>query len=421
MNLLDFCKQNGDISLYGYGVYGHIIKKYLEDNQISISSIIISDNQETVKEAGVHIPVFHLSEWIENYTSGYPGILITVSEIYQDEIISNLRSKGISQYYVVPNSYVDIRKIGIIDTTVGVINHGNEIIMQAVYKHLLPLYEKDFLYKFHSLDDFGLFSMKFMRRCQYIFVGGTNALNSCMDHERYLGINDKNAESIRNKIVLCGVGWLRYEEAPNSYTRKLLQEVLSCDFLHSVRDSYTEKKLRSMGIENVVNTGCPTIWGFTQEHCKQIPTQKAEQVLLMLTPNNYKQDTDIVQIVRNNYKKIFFWVQGDADYSYIKALCPEAVQVPSQLSALEDFLKRHKKIDYVGTRLHGGIKCLQNKKRSIIVAIDNRAIEMKKDFNLPIVLPEEKGDLEKIIQGEFKTEVHLPKDNIRKWLSQFMR
>lgn len=421
MDLLSFCRQNNRLSIYGYGVYGHILKRYLEDNHIEIVSIIVSDDQKIIEEKGLNIPIYHLSEWMEIYAEERPGVLVTVSEIFLQDVISNLKIREISRYFVVPTRYFDIRKVGIMDTTVGVINHGNEIIMQAVYKYLLPLYEKDFVYKFHFLDDFGMFSMGFMRRCQYIFLGGTNALNSRMNYEKYVGINDKNLENIKNKIILLGVGWLCYEEEPNSYTQKLLQEVLNCDFLHSVRDSYTEKKLKGIGIDNVINTGCPSIWGFTEEHCKKIPTQKAEQVLLMLTPNNYVQDEDIVRVVRKNYKKIFFWVQGDADYSYIRALCPEAIQIPSQLSKLEDFLKKHKKIDYVGTRLHGGIKCLQYKKRSIIVAIDNRAIEMKKDFNLPIVLPEEKGDLEKIINGELITDIHLPNDNIRKWLSQFVK
>ena len=42
-------------------------------------------------------------------------------------------------------------------------------------------------------------------------------------------------------------------------------------------------------------------------------------------------------------------------------------------------------IDYVGTRLHAGIRALQHKKRTIIIGIDNRAIEKAKDFNLTVI------------------------------------
>lgn len=421
MELIDFCKKNKQLSLYGYGVYGHIIKRYLEDNHFKIVSIIISDDQKVIEEKGLNVRIYHISEWMEIYRREYPGILIAAGEIAQKDMIANLQMRGISNYFIVPDSYVDIRKIGVMDTTVGVFNHGNEIIMQAVYKYLLPLYERDFVYKFHSLDDLGMYSVEFIKRCKYVFFGGTNALNSYMDIERYIGINEKNVECIKNKLILCGVGWFRYEKSPNSYTKRLLKEILHCDFLHSVRDSYTEKKLKAIGITNVINTGCPTMWELTSEHCKQIPTKKARQALIMLTPYANSHDADIVRAVRKYYRKIFFWAQGDTDYSYIRALCPEAIQVPSQLSELDAFLKRHKNIDYIGTRLHGGIKCLQHKKRSIIVAVDNRAIEMKKDFHLPIVLPEEVGLLEKIIEGDVITEVHLPEKNIKKWLSQFVQ
>ncbi|TOG81065.1 capsular biosynthesis protein, partial [Vibrio parahaemolyticus] len=42
-------------------------------------------------------------------------------------------------------------------------------------------------------------------------------------------------------------------------------------------------------------------------------------------------------------------------------------------------------VDYIGTRLHGGVRALQKKVRTLILAIDNRAWEKKKDFNLPVV------------------------------------
>ena len=79
----------------------------------------------------------------------------------------------------------------------------------------------------------------------------------------------------------------------------------------------------------------------------------------------------------------------------------------------------NEKIDYVGTRLHVVIKCLQHKKRTIILAIDNRASEMKKDFNLPVILPEDVEKLNEAIHGEYLTDIHIPEENIEKWVQQF--
>lgn len=408
---------NRKLSIYGCGKYGYLLKGILEEKHRKVTSFIVSDEQK-IKDSG-KIPCYTLLQWKNKYISKNHGILISVSDFYQDEIIMNLEAEQIKNYFVVLEQDINIKNIGVMDTTVGAINHGNEIIMQAVYKYLKQVYKKDFIIKFPFLDDFGQYSIKFMEDCKHIFLGGTNALNSKMNIEKYIGVNDINMNSLHNKLILMGVGWLRYESNPNFYTQRILNCILNKEILHSVRDSYTEKKLKSIGIKNVINTGCPTIWGLDEKHCKDISTTKSDEVIIMLSARNANQDVETIKIIKKNYRKIYFWVQSAIDYSYIKSLCPEAIQIPSELSDLEKFLDIHKNIDYIGTRLHGGIKCLQYKKRSIIIAIDNRAIEMKKDFNLPIILPGEIKQLNTIINGELITDIHLPKNKIKKWLNQF--
>lgn len=417
MKLWDFCKKNQEISIYGCGKYGNLLKEFLDEKNVKIKSFIISDGQ--IKKENYGISSCFLSEWKRKYRQQNHGILIAVSKFFQEEIIANLEAENIKNYFVISEQDMEIKNIGVMDTTVGAVNHGNEIIMQAVYKYLKLAYEKDFIIKFPFLDDFGPYSIKFMEDCKYIFLGGTNALNSKMNVEKYIGVNEKNLDSLYNKVILMGVGWLCYESNPNFYTQKILNVILNKEILHSVRDSYTENKLKSIGVNNVINTGCPTIWGFDEEHCKTIPTGKSDEVIMMLTPRQMEQDVAIVKAIRENYKKIYFWIQSPWDYHYIKSLCPEAIQISSELVDLENFLETHKKIDYVGTRLHGGLKCLQHRKRTIIIAIDNRAIEMKNDFHLPVILPEEVEQLDDKINGDFITDIHLPKENIIKWLRQF--
>ena len=75
--------------------------------------------------------------------------------------------------------------------------------------------------------------------------------------------------------------------------------------------------------------------------------------------------------------------------------------------------------DFVGTRLHGGMRALQKKRRAIIIGIDNRAIELNRDFNIPVLNQEKIAGLPELIESEFETKVHLNTENIRKFLSQF--
>ena len=69
--------------------------------------------------------------------------------------------------------------------------------------------------------------------------------------------------------------------------------------------------------------------------------------------------------------------------------------------------------------MHGGIRALQHKKRSLIIGIDNRAIELNKDFNLPVLDQKDINKLEDVINSSFSTEIFLPIQNIKKFLSQF--
>ena len=77
-------------------------------------------------------------------------------------------------------------------------------------------------------------------------------------------------------------------------------------------------------------------------------------------------------------------------------------------------------LDYIGTRLHGGIYAMRHGKRAIIIAIDERAREINQGNNLNCI---EKSDvpttLEKMIYSEFSTEIIMPFKEIKKWKDQF--
>ena len=222
--------------------------------------------------------------------------------------------------------------------------------------------------------------------------------------------------------ILMGVGWHQYSKRTNLYTKMLYKKILSKEYMHSVRDEYTKNKLEEIGIKNVINTGCPTLWGLTREVCQEIPKTKSKSVVFTLTDynQNLKKDKEMIKILRNNYDEIFFWLQGIGDYEYLKELNElDNIKIISPNIGDYDKILRNNEIDFVGTRLHGGIRALQNKRRTIIVSVDNRANELNKNYNIPIVQREKIDTLEQKINGLWETNINLPIERIEEWKSQF--
>lgn len=166
-------------------------------------------------------------------------------------------------------------------------------------------------------------------------------------------------------VILIGVGTQSYNQKINLYTRLAYKYMFNSDFFHSVRDSYTEKKLKEIGIKNVINTACPTMWMLTSEHCQQIPKVKGENAVFTLTDYkpNICRDTYMISTLVKNYNTVYFWPQGYGDMDYFKSLNikNEIKIIPSTLSDYDNLLKNND-VDFIGTRLHGGMRALQQKK-----------------------------------------------------------
>ena len=77
-------------------------------------------------------------------------------------------------------------------------------------------------------------------------------------------------------------------------------------------------------------------------------------------------------------------------------------------------------IDYVGTRLHAGIRAIQKKRRALVLSIDNRASEISNDIGMNVVPREDIEKIEFFITNEQKTSIKIPHKNIEAWKAQFM-
>lgn len=311
----------------------------------------------------------------------------------------------------------------IFDTSIGSSNLGDLIIMDAVNKEIDCLFSDSMILRSSTHMKMGRETYKMVLGSDLCFVGGTNLISSAMQWHWQWRINFIDSIFVNN-IILLGVGWWQHQGKPNLYTSMLLKRVLDGKYLHSVRDSYTEKRLLSAGIKNVVNTGCPTLWSLDEKHCQEIPHKKGDSVLFTLT--DYKKDATsdrlFIDLLQKKYETLYFWPQGLNDQKYLKSLGFDSgirIVSPSLKSLDEILLDQSIALDYVGTRLHGGIRALQSQRRSIIIGIDNRASEKAKDFNLAVVPRGDIQALEEMIGSSFETAIKLPYHNIQKWKDQF--
>ena len=313
-------------------------------------------------------------------------------------------------------------KITLFDTAVCTENLGDFIIMDAVRDHMNEIFPEAMILHTATHEKISRPTYSMVKQSDFSFVGGTNLISSNMNRYNQWKVNLIDGLFLKD-IILMGVGWWQYQNAANAYTRKLLKSVLNHEVLHSVRDSYAEMMLKKAGFNNVINTSCATMWCLNEAYCQAIPANKSEVVVATLTDYNKdaKNDFALIELLSKSYKKVYIWPQGSGDVEYINQLGVSkfAAVLPPKLRAYNAILENEESIDYVGTRLHAGVRALQKKRRSIILGIDNRGFEKAKEFNITVCPRDDLIKLKQIIDSDFKTQINLPTENIIRWKSQF--
>lgn len=309
----------------------------------------------------------------------------------------------------------------ILDTAMGSDNCGDQIIMEACMLQLRDKLEVSAMQHVPTHQFPSDFERMLLSNSRMKILCGTNILSGHMGSYGLWKLGPDVAP-YRNTLLL-GVGFDSAVLDFDDYTKRLFQTILSKEGIHSVRDSFSEKMLRDMGIQNVLNTGCPTMWRLTPEHCATIPTQKAKNVVCTLTDycRDEENDRAMLDILLVSYQTVYFWLQGRDDLEYIRSLGYEnkVMLVQPDLQSFDAVLEQPD-LDYVGTRLHAGIRALNKGRRSLIVSIDNRAECIHADTGLPII---HRKDISKKLKQRIMEEVHskitIPKSNISQWMEQF--
>jgi len=321
------------------------------------------------------------------------------------------------------NLKTDENKIVLLDTAIASDNIGDEIIMHYIEKNIYCYFKNYRVLRIgthtHPTKD----ELDEILTSKYVLMCGTNILSPKM--ELYSGwAFDKKLIHMKH-LIMIGAGWRGYQ-SPSIYSKYVYRHLLLNGILHSVRDEQTKEALNKLGIHNCLNTNCPTMWGLDVK-CKDIPVKKADTVVFSVTGNldNRKSEATVVNILIKNYKHIYFWPQGDLDYNYLKDIIDintaGIICLPRDLDSYTECLEKNE-TDYVGSRLHGGIHALQHGKRTIIIAVDNRAAEISRGTNLPVIKIDEIEDkLERLINSIWKTEIIINNKDINKWIASLKR
>jgi polysaccharide pyruvyl transferase WcaK-like protein len=280
--------------------------------------------------------------------------------------------------------------------------------MQAVYDVIHELFPDARVFRLPSHEALSRRSYYFLRQSDICLIGGTNVLASKGWRLRWF-----DSMFLTNAICF-GVG-AAYPKL--SFKDKLLlRRVLDGRQIHSVRDRFTQQMLDRVGVVSV-STSCPTMWKLTADHCSAVPTEKTNSVVFTLTAylRDPSADRAMIDVLKKHYQNLYFFPQMHGDYVYFQGLNIQGVRIVGENLNSYDHLLANEELDYVGNRLHGGIRALQFKKRTLIIGIDHRSTEIANETSLPVLHRSESNKIESWITGSFSTKINLPTENISNW------
>ncbi len=315
-----------------------------------------------------------------------------------------------------------LNSIAMLDPGIATRNVGDEIIAHAARAELESLFPDHFLATVPTHEGLGPRSYRLIGQSDAAIVAGSNILSGHLLTDRQWRVRPWDAFFVKN-LVLLAVGWRSYTAKNGPLSVRMLKSLISDKFIHSVRDEHTRKKMQELGIDNVVNTACVTMWRLDLEKLKQLPAARSRSVVTTINAGDAHPEKDkrIAEALLSRYDEVYAWVQGIDDANYIQqTFAGKAKIVAPQLSKYDALLRDHPSLDYFGHRLHGGIRALQHNRRATIVSIDNRATEITRDTRLPVI--ERDAPIDQIIaalENPAAIDIRLPEKEIETWRSQF--
>lgn len=257
-------------------------------------------------------------------------------------------------------------------------------------------------------------------RSDLVIVGGSNLLCENFRLFKQWRLDFWQAVLVR-RAIFFGVGSWQYGERAEKSAVRFFRAALSKSGPHSVRDQYTKTRLAAMGFANAINTHCPTMWPLIGKDAGFYQSRQRAVLTTLTDYNRSPKDDDNLRTLLEHYDTVYFWPQGVGDLGYLRTLdCfrnhgNKFVILDRSIESLNDRLDAGS-IDYLGTRLHCGIKCLTKGVRSMILAVDNRATELSHDTGLPIANREDAvSSITKWIENDAKPSIQIDRENVQRW------
>ncbi len=315
--------------------------------------------------------------------------------------------------------FVSEKTITLFDTSIASPNLGDQIIVSSVKAQLAELFPDHMMVSVPTHERVGMRTYALAKRSDYSFVAGTNLVKRNMLLDLQWRIRPWDLPFIRN-IIGVGVGW-RGAGGADLYTRYMIKRLFSTEFSHSVRDAKATHTFADSGLVDTLHTGCPTLWKLASQPEGFIASTKARDCVVTFNcrmPN--MADRALARQLLRLYRKVYFWPQGIGDQGYGRdVLGDDAAYVAPSLEAFDELLNSHDSLDYVGLRLHGGIRALQKGRRAIIVGIDHRARDMADGTGLPVIERSATESLAALVEDSWPTKIDVPLGNLNRWKNQF--
>jgi hypothetical protein len=322
------------------------------------------------------------------------------------------------------NDYlVTLNSVAVLDPAIATRNAGDEIISDSARREIRSVLPNHFLTTIPTHERLASRSYRLVQQSQYSILAGSNILTSDLFRDRGWRYAMRDTFFV-NDIISLATGWRSYKEDRSPVGTFMLKKALSRTAVHSVRDEYTKKRLAAIGVGNVVNTGCVTMWRLDLEHLKSLPRRRAGKVVTTLNIGHpCAEDIAISELLLRTYDKVYVWPQGIDDLPYVAGIFGDrATILGPTLAAYDELLAGEPDLDFVGNRLHGGIRAMQHGHRALIMSVDNRATEITRDTRLPVIARTEPIDvIRRRIEEPEAIDIQLPNEAIARWRGQFNR
>lgn len=303
-------------------------------------------------------------------------------------------------------------RVGWLDPSVNSRNTGDQIIADAVFQELSHTLVEAELVRLPTQTFLNRSERSLVRSCDKFVVGGTNILNGNIPRYIQWKLDPGIYRAYRGRVSTMGVGWWQYQPSVNAISTRVWKGLLASG-VNSVRDSYTAERLNEIGV-TAINTSCPTVWQLPAS--VSFSTTAPASVVMTITDyhRNSSRDARLIKGLQERYNEVLIWPQGSRDREYLASLGANLKFLGPALKDFDEVLASGD-VDYVGTRLHAGIRALQFGVRSNILAIDNRAAEISRDIGLP-VLSNSLSELDwKSVESRQHLRLAVPHAQIAQW------